>query len=178
MLLDLPTHWLGVVWALACVTAGWRMAVTDGAGADGAPAPADADVLVTSAATPDQLARYREVAVVSTRPLALTYGPGLPAGALDYAAEVAGCGDRFRPPTGPLDAAEPWWSAAVPVAARSSAADRILTGTPPTSAAGLVDVVLAPAIATASVVLVANLDGLSADRVEALAATERTTIRR
>jgi len=54
----------------------------------------------------------------------------------------------------------------------------VLTGLAPTTAEGLVQAVLAPAIATASVVLVAGMDTLPPGRADSIAAIERVTGRR
>lgn len=172
--IDLPVHWLGVVWALAAMTAGWRVAPV----VDGVPDPTSAaEVLVTAAVPDSAFDTYRDVVVVSTRPLALSYGPGLPVGALDYAAEIPANADVFTASAAPAGFAEPWWSAAIAAAADHSpaAGERILTGLAPTTAAGLVGAVLAPAIATASVVLVAGLDTLSAGRASSIARIEHVT---
>jgi len=174
--IDLPVHWLGVVWALAAMTAGWRVAPVGG----GVPDPASAaEVLVTAVVPDDAFDAYRDVVAVSTRPLALSFGPGLPAGVLDYAAEIPANADVFTAQAAPAGFAEPWWSAARHAVAESgtSAGDRVLTGLAPTTADGLVHAVLAPAIATASVVLVAGLETLPPGRADAIAATERVTRR-
>lgn len=175
--IDLPVHWLGVVWALAAMTAGWRVdPVRVGAPVAGAAA----EVLVTAVVPDNAFDTYRDVVAVSTRPLSLSYGPGLPAGVLDYAAEIPANADVFTAGAAPAGFAEPWWSAALAAVADHGpgAGDRVLTGLAPTTAEGLVQAVLAPAIATASVVLVAGLDTLPPGRADSIAATERVTSRR
>lgn len=173
--IDLPVHWLGVVWALAAMTAGWRVVPVGGT----PDAASEAEVLVTAVVPDDVFDTYRDVVAVATRPLSLSYGPGLPAGVLDYAAEVPANADVFTAQAAPAGFAEPWWSAALDAVAEHgpAASDRILTGLAPTSADGLVQTVLAPAIATASVVLVAGLDDLPTGRADSIAATERVTRR-
>lgn len=175
--IDLPVHWLGVVWALAAMTAGWRIVPVSASAPD---TISTAEVLVTATVPDHALDTYRDVVAVSTRPLALSYGTDLPAGVLDYAAEVPANADVFTAGPAPVGFAEPWWSTAVvAVSAHGPAAgDRVLTGLAPTSAEGLVQAVLAPAIATASVVLVAGLDALPAGRADSIADTERVTRRR
>jgi uncharacterized protein (TIGR03089 family) len=176
--IDLPVHWLGVVWTLAAMSAGWRI---QPAGSSGTGIPASepaAEVLVTAAVPEHAFDTYRDVVAVSTRPLALAYGPGLPTGVLDYAAEVPANADVFHPGPAPAGFAEPWWTAALAaVAADGHAGDRLLTGLAPTSGDGLVHTVLVPAIATGSVVLVAGLEALPPGRADAIASTERVTRR-
>lgn len=174
--IDLPVHWLGVVWALAAMTAGWRIGPV---GAETPDVSSTAEVLVTATVSDDAFDTYRDVVAVSTRPLSLSYGSRLPAGVLDYAAEVPANADVFTARAAPAGFAEPWWSAALAAVAAHGPAvgDRVLTGLAPTSAGGLVQAVLAPAIATASVVLVAGLDTLAPARADSIADTERVTRR-
>jgi uncharacterized protein (TIGR03089 family) len=85
--LGLSRHWLGVVWVLAALRAGWRLL-------DSGPADLvvlDEATVATGADTDGQLV------CVSTRPLARSFGADLPPRAEDYAAEIAGCADVFRP---------------------------------------------------------------------------------
>ena len=128
--LDLPPHWRTVVWALATWAVGARL-VEDG----------EPDVLVTAAPRPDP-GDGRVVAVAL--PALARSVPHLPAGALDYNAEVSGFGDVFVP-------AEP---AALPPALRSWPDGVRLLVTPSTW--DLQDTVLAPLVADGSVVLAAE----------------------
>ncbi|WP_294563530.1 TIGR03089 family protein [uncultured Arthrobacter sp.] len=91
--LDLPVHWKSLVWALACWQVGAVLVPPSAPpGADPGPA-AGADLVVTSA--------EREVAppavqvAVALGALALRWPAPLPAGAVDYAAEVRSYGDYF-----------------------------------------------------------------------------------
>ncbi len=175
--IDLPVHWLGVVWALAAMTSGWRVVPVVAGVPDAA---STAEVLVTAVVPDDAFDTYRDVVAVSTRPLSLSYGPGLAAGVVDYAAEIPANADVFTAQVAPDGFAEPWWSAALAAVADDGwdGGDRVLTGLAPTTAEGLVQTVLAPAIATGSVVLVADLETLPPGRADAIAATERVTRRR
>lgn len=103
-LVDVPRHWQGAVWAGATWTAGLVLAV--GGGADRA-AAGDGGIAV-AAVGPDAVTGHRaagraarEIIGLSLRPLGALFTDPLPAGVLDYAAEVAGYGDRFSgPPAG------------------------------------------------------------------------------
>lgn len=174
--IDLPVHWLGVVWALAAMTAGWRVTPV-GSSPDAAAA---AEVLVAAVVPDHAFESYRDVVAVSTRPLSLSYGPGLATGVLDYAAEIPANADVFPAQAAPGGFAEPAWSAALALVAENGSigpGDRVMTGLAPTSTTGLVHVVLGPAIVTASVVLVAGLDDLPPGRADAIATAERVTRR-
>jgi uncharacterized protein (TIGR03089 family) len=82
--LDLPAHWKTMVWALAAWQLGLET-VLDGAGAD---------FLATAA--PDAVTgKYDAVVAVALPALAMRWDGGLPAGFLDYAAEVRSHGDVF-----------------------------------------------------------------------------------
>ncbi|WP_159615691.1 TIGR03089 family protein [Arthrobacter zhaoguopingii] len=91
--LDLPVHWKSLVWALACWQVG-AVLVPASAPPGTDPGPGSgADLVVTSA--------EREVAppavqvAVALGALALGWPAPLPAGAVDYAAEVRSYGDYF-----------------------------------------------------------------------------------
>jgi uncharacterized protein (TIGR03089 family) len=82
--LDLPAHWKSVVWALAA----WQLGLETVLGAD------EADFLATAA--PDAVSgKYDAVVAVALPALAMRWDGGLPAGFLDYAAEVRSHGDVF-----------------------------------------------------------------------------------
>lgn len=82
--LDLPAHWKSMVWALAAWQVGLET-VLDGA---------DADFLVTAATDPVE-GRYDAVIAVALPALAMRWPGTLPAGWVDYAAEVRSHGDVF-----------------------------------------------------------------------------------
>jgi uncharacterized protein (TIGR03089 family) len=82
--LDLPAHWKSLVWALA----GWQLGLETVLGED------QADFLATAA--PDAVSgNYDAVVAVALPALAMRWDGGLPAGCLDYAAEVRSHGDVF-----------------------------------------------------------------------------------
>lgn len=82
--LDLPAHWKSFVWALA----GWQLGmevVLDG----------DADFLVTDSPDGSAGADFDAVVAVPLPALAMSWPGELPAGVIDYAAEVRSHGDVF-----------------------------------------------------------------------------------
>lgn len=82
--LDLPAHWKSLVWALA----GWQLGmevVLDG----------DADLLVTDTPDGGTGAEFDAVVAVPLPALAMSWPGELPAGVVDYAAEVRSHGDVF-----------------------------------------------------------------------------------
>lgn len=81
-----PAHWKTLALAFAAWQLGARVVVSD---ADGA-SSAGADVVVTDA---PGAVEVDEVLAVALGALALDFGPDLPPGALDYAAEVRSFGD-------------------------------------------------------------------------------------
>jgi uncharacterized protein (TIGR03089 family) len=82
--LDLPAHWKAMVWALAA----WQLGLETVLNGDGA------DFLATAA--PDAVVgKYDAVVAVALPALAMRWDGGLPAGCLDYAAEVRSHGDVF-----------------------------------------------------------------------------------
>lgn len=82
--LDLPAHWKAMVWALAAWQLGLET-VLDGS---------DADFLAT--ARPEAVAgKYDAVVAVALPALAMRWDGELPAGCVDYAAEVRSHGDVF-----------------------------------------------------------------------------------
>lgn len=82
--LDLPAHWKSLIWALAAWQLGMET-VLDGSGAD---------FLVTD--TPESATgKYDAVIAVALPALAMRWSGDLPAGVIDYAAEVRSHGDVF-----------------------------------------------------------------------------------
>ncbi|WP_461174326.1 TIGR03089 family protein [Arthrobacter sp. Z1-9] len=82
--LDLPAHWKGMVWALAAWQLGLETVLNGG----------EADLLAT--AQPGKTAgNYDAVVAVALPALAMRWAGDLPAGCLDYAAEVRSHGDVF-----------------------------------------------------------------------------------
>lgn len=107
VLLDLPTHWTGVVW-LGALWTGGQTATDDRSLAEQA-------ALVVCG--PDRVAEYAPLAgsvpvvAVSLRPLGAPFAEPLPAGVVDYGAVVLAQSDAFLPldPPAPED---PAWRAA------------------------------------------------------------------
>jgi len=88
--LALPAHWKALVWALA----GWQLGletVLDGA---------QADFLATDNPSGSD-GNYDAVVAVALPALAMRWSGDLPAGCLDYAAEVRSHGDVFMPHADP-----------------------------------------------------------------------------
>jgi uncharacterized protein (TIGR03089 family) len=178
--LFLPTHWQSVVFYLACWTAG----VVAAPGAD----PTGCDHAVADPAHVAELAACPGGRLlVPLRPMG-GRAVELPAGALDYAAEVPAQPDRFlaAPPPAPDDPAldrdgRLLTAGEVVEAARSAAAElglqagsRLLFEGDLGTAAGLSRALLAPLAVGASVVLCRNLDPAALDR---RVQTERITDR-
>jgi uncharacterized protein (TIGR03089 family) len=178
----LPAHWQTAVWLLACGSVG---AVADVAGAPGA-----ADVVVSG---PESLEAARacsgERVALALRPLGGRF-PRPPEGFLDYAVEVPGQGDLFRP-YAPVDPEEPalivagreFSAAEVVERARADApglgltgpGSRLLSGLPYDTWDGLAAGLYAPLATGASVVLCRNLDALPAERLTQRVEAERVT---
>jgi uncharacterized protein (TIGR03089 family) len=164
VLIDLPTHWLGVVWLGACWTAGHCVTTDPGLAAD-------ADLVVCGpGGVPRHAGRAEDAAVValSLRPLGGRFAAPLPPGVVDYGAEVLAQPDLFVPhdPPGPTTAA--WRSAdgeltqaglleAVAAAPLVALGGRLLTDLNPCSMAGRA-AVLSPMLERGSAVWVANPD--------------------
>ncbi|MFJ4208679.1 TIGR03089 family protein [Paenarthrobacter sp. NPDC089675] len=83
--LDLPAHWKSVVWALAAWQLGLEV-VLDGS---------SADLLVTDKPDDGAGAGFEAVIAVPLAALAMRWPGELPAGVVDYAAEVRSHGDVF-----------------------------------------------------------------------------------
>lgn len=87
--LQLPGHWKTLVWTLAC----WQVGAVPVDGATGTERPVDIVVSSSESAaadSPDQL-----LVLVALGALDLKWAGTLPAGAVDYAAEVRSYGDEF-----------------------------------------------------------------------------------
>lgn len=179
VLVNLPAHWRTLVWLLATWSVG-AQAVVAGAGEE------EVDVIVSS----EPPARSRTpVVAVPLAGLARSF-PGLPAGALDYAAQVAGYDDLFVPTQapGPDDVALHRGGSAGPAGAvaygtlleRAHAAAgswqagaRVLTWAGPADA---VDCWLAPLTVDGSLVLLTE-PRADEDAVDRIAAAEQVTDR-
>lgn len=162
---DLPVHWQGWVWALAC----WEVGGVLDAGEDGAP-----DVLVTTSATADP-AGAADVVGLALRPLAVP-GPAPVPGVLDYDREVRSHGDVFAAAVRPSGDAPALVGGGSPgglsgsdlvTRARAVAADwdlhggeRVLWERPVATRADVVGG-LAVLLAGGSLVLIGNRTGLS-----------------
>jgi uncharacterized protein (TIGR03089 family) len=180
--LFLPTHWQSVVFYLACWTAG----VVAAPGAD----PAGADHAVADPEHVDALAACPgHRLLVPLRPMGAR-ALELPAGVLDYAAEVPAQPDRFTAvaPPSPVDPAlersgKILSAGEVVEAARQAAAElglqaesRLLVDADLATDYGLTVALLAPLAVGASVVLCRNLDPATlARRVETERVTDRLT---
>ena len=82
--LDLPAHWKGMVWALSAWQLGLETVLDGGA----------ADFLATTRPEP-AAGKYGAVVAVALPALAMRWDGALPAGCLDYAAEVRSHADVF-----------------------------------------------------------------------------------
>ncbi|MDI3193460.1 TIGR03089 family protein [Pseudarthrobacter sp. AL07] len=92
--LDLPAHWKSMIWALAAWQLGMETVLDGGA----------SELLVTD--RPGTVgAKYDAVIAVALPALAMRWPGELPAGVLDYAAEVRSHGDVFMAHTDPSGAA-------------------------------------------------------------------------
>jgi uncharacterized protein (TIGR03089 family) len=174
MVLLLPAHWQALVLAGACWAAG-ACAVLDDA--------SDSPLVVVGPATLDPAPGSGETLALSLRPLGGRFTEPLPAGILDYAAEVPTYPDRFVA-YGPVDPAEPALEAYGVVTtygglvgqAKERAAQldagpgaRLLVATDDLRTA-LLDALLVPLVVNGSAVLVRNE---TRDRREARLASER-----
>ena len=102
VVLDLPPHWRTLVWLLAVWAAGGCVVVEHPAAPAAAREPGEpVDVLVTDdpdgAAARSWAGHAERVVAVALPALAPSFGPGLPADAVDYAVEVRSFGDVFTP---------------------------------------------------------------------------------
>ncbi|SDS51470.1 TIGR03089 family protein [Actinopolymorpha singaporensis] len=170
----LPPHWQGAVWMLAAWSAGLTVTVDEGAGAD---------LVVTG---PDRLAELTtgpaagagDTVALALRPLGGPFTEPLPAGVLDYGAEVPGYADQFTAYV-PVDPHSPALVAPdatltgeelVAAAGRRAAeiglepGGRLLTDANPADPYGCLDALLAPLTQRGSVILVRNPDLAQVDR--------------
>jgi uncharacterized protein (TIGR03089 family) len=190
--LRLPPHWRTVSWLLAVWSVGACAVVRPERAPESVPVP-EPDVVVTADPTAALAAGIDPVRVVAVAlpALATSFGPGLPPGALDGAAEVRTHGDVFVPLVLPADTddalvvggADPLPHDPLPhgrllaaaAQARLPARPRVLTDAGAERAVGAW---LAPLLADGSVVLVAP--GLAAgdpDRLERIAEQEQVDLR-
>jgi uncharacterized protein (TIGR03089 family) len=179
----LPAHWQTAIWLFAC----WSVGLTVCPGGD----PAEASLVVSG---PDTLTEALDCpgdrVALALRPLGGRF-PELPAGFLDYAAEVPAQGDRFVPyaPVDPdrpalvIDGEQLTGAQAVSLAAEQAdrlelgPEDRVLTTLSFDDWAGLGGGLLAPLAAGASVVLCRNSEKLTDEDMERRIASERVTRR-
>jgi len=177
--IDLPVHWERAVWMLAA----WEV------GCVVLPGPAGEQTCDIAVVGPDaldgDLPDADEIVALSLRPLGARFASELPAGVVDYNAEVLGHGDHFTPYDRPgaetkalvVDGNERDHGACVEAARRRAAGwqqpqPRVLTG----GTAGVedaVEILLAALAADGSVVLAANP---RADRLASLRADEQINV--
>jgi uncharacterized protein (TIGR03089 family) len=172
LLVDLPSHWLGTVVLGAAWGCGIEV-VWDG----------DADAVVTG---PEGLVRWASdadripVVASALRPLAGRFPDGVPPGVHDLGVEVWSQPDAYAAWPGPapedpavagITQAELWRSAAA--GDRVADGGRLVSEANPASPSGLSSLT-EPLVSHGSLVLVANV---SAERLERIAADERTTAR-
>jgi uncharacterized protein (TIGR03089 family) len=156
----LPAHWRTVTWLLAIWSTG-AAAVVPADGPSAPPADPEPDAVVTAdpAAAVAAGVRPDRIVAVALPALATGFGPGLPAGVLDGAAEVRTRGDVFVPLVTPAAGDEA-------LAVGDAGAERA------------VEAWLAPLLADGSVVLVAP--GLAAEdhaRLDRIAEQEQVGVR-
>jgi len=177
---DLPAHWLTVVFLGAAWNAG--LVVTDEEADGGRP-----DAVVTGpdgVATWSTLAAQLPVLACSLRPLGVSFAEPLPEGVHDVGVEIWSQPDSFvpwDPPSGDdpavalggaeLSQDELWEAAAAGTSAGSTGGDRLLSEVNPASPPGLSSLT-GPLASGGSVVLVTHADP---DRLEAIAVAERVT---
>lgn len=171
--LDLPAHWLGVCWPLACWSVGAVVATGD--------EPADVHVVGDESEPPAAAGR---LVVVGTSPLGGRSRVPVPPGALDAGAEVLGQPDdllAYEPPVPSTPATDGHDHAELLASAADRATElglgagtRLATDLPPTDPAGLVETVLAPLVADAALVLVVG--GVPADALAPVLSPERPDV--
>ena len=180
ILIDLPVHWERAVWMLAA----WEV------GCVVIPGPATSRPYDVAVIGPDSLdgdlPDADDIVALSLRPLGARFTSPLPAGVIDYNAEVLGHGDHFAAFDRPapettavvIDGDERNHAACIDAARRRAAEwdparqPRVLTG----GAAGAgdaIEILLGALSADGSVVLVANPED---DRLETLRADEQVTV--
>lgn len=189
--LRLPAHWRTVTWLLAVWSAG-ACAVVPAEASGPLPGPAPSDREPDAVVTADPAAILAagtdptRLVAVALPALATSFGPGLPPGALDGAAEVRTRGDVFVPFVAPVDGDDALvvgngdpvpYGRLLAAAAQARLPDRtrVLTDA---GAGRAVEAWLAPLLADGSVVLVAP--GLAADdpgRLERIVEQEQVDLR-
>ncbi|KAA1422445.1 TIGR03089 family protein [Mumia zhuanghuii] len=175
----LPLHWETVVWVLACWVAGCAVSMS----------PGDRIVVVgphgldTVSAENDDA---DEIIALSLRPLGGRFTTPLPAGVIDYNAEVPSHGDRFTPyypPGNSSPAVREDGDVLTHADLVAETADRYPAGARvmlvgDRDAVPLLHVVPAVLHASGSLVLVRSVDPeADRDRITAIADTERVTVR-
>lgn len=165
--IDLPPHWLGTIFVGAALNVG--LILTQG----------PADVVVIG---PDNVAAVPGALTLacSLLPLGVRFPQGVPPGVHDVGEEIWGQPDAYAPwdPPQPDDIATDWnhatQEAALAAAARfPTDGSRLLSEANPASPPGFASVCV-PLMTNGSLVLVTGAD---ADRLEAIAASERVTDR-
>ncbi|MCU1574647.1 MAG: hypothetical protein JWO93_2729 [Micrococcaceae bacterium] len=99
LLLDLPAHWRSFSIALAAWQVGCTVTFPAEVASAGAPGASPAGPHITLTSRPEQAEGSGTVVAVALPALAMRWPAQLPAGALDYAAEVRAHGDAFVPMT-------------------------------------------------------------------------------
>lgn len=174
--IDLPPHWLSVVFLGAAWNTG--LVVTD------------ADLPDAVVCGPETVASWSASGVLtlacSLLPLGVRFADPLPNGAHDVGVEIWGQPDAFTPwdPPAPEDPATRWagaettqaelWAAAAAGASGAPGDSRLLTEADPASVRGTASVT-EPLLGGGSLVLVAHADAVEPDRLESIAASERVT---
>jgi uncharacterized protein (TIGR03089 family) len=192
--IGLPRHWLAPVWALATWSAGLTVDVTPVGGAQPripiavAVVPASPDMTgTTDTADTEAAAHAEDLVVVSLLPLvAPSPVTAIPPGAIDYARDISGYGDRFTlpaagPDQGGLTGPGHGRTVADLVVESRTLADawdlsdggRLLVAAALDRESELLAGSIVPLVAGGSVVLVANAG--ARDRVERIAELERVT---
>ena len=181
----LPAHWRTLTWLLATWMTGACAVVPEGTGARWSGPLTDVVVAADPAAAVAAGADPRALVGVALPALATGFGPGLPAGAVDGAAEVRLRADVFLPPVEPVPgdpafrvaSAEPVAHAdLLPSAAAAARAAHLPPRARLLSAAGperAVEELLAPLLVNGSVVL--HVAGLAAGDVARIADQEQVT---
>ena len=157
--LDLPSHWLGVAWPLACWSVGALVL-------PGGPGRSRADVEVVGDA--GEVSAMDRLVVVGLAPFGGPSRVPVPAGGLDAGAEVLGQPDdlvAYDPPGPDTAATGEHDHAGLLAAARDRAqalglgdGGRLATDVGPSSPEGLLDTVLAPLVVGGSLVLLTAAD--------------------
>ena len=172
MRIELPPHWLGTIFVGAALNVG--LTLTDG----------PADVVVIG---PDEVAAVPGAVTFACAllPLGVRFREGVPDGVHDVGEEIWGQPDAYMPwdPPQPDDPATAWTVADQASASQESVmaaaarfptdGSRLLSEANPASPPGIASVCI-PLVTNGSLVLVT---GAGPERLEAIAASERITIR-